>query len=79
MPLAIDDLAPTNPLADPLLADAYEFTMAYAWWKNGASEARCGRRPLFRRNPFRGEFTVFAGLAEVVRFLAGYRSHHRAP
>lgn len=78
MPPAIDDLAPTNPLADPLLADAYEFTMAYAWWKNGTSERAAVADLYFRRNPFGGEFTVFAGLAEVVRFLAGYRftAHH---
>ncbi len=76
-PLA-DDFAPTNPLADPLLADAYEFTMAYAWWKDGKAERDAVADLYFRRNPFGGEFTVFAGLAEVVRFLAHYRftDHH---
>src|SRR5579859_2344593 len=73
MPPATGDLAPTNPLADPLLADAYEFTMAYAWWKNGTAERAAVADLYFRRNPFGGEFTVFAGLAEVVRFLASYR------
>src|SRR5579885_2308764 len=73
MPPAADDLAPTNPLADPLLADLYEFTMAYAWWKNGTAGRAAVADLHFRRNPFGGEFTVFAGLAEVVRFLAGYR------
>jgi nicotinate phosphoribosyltransferase len=78
MPLATDELVPTNPLADPLLADAYEFTMAYAWWKHGAAERAAVADLYFRRNPFGGEFTVFAGLAEVVRFLAAYRfsAHH---
>lgn len=73
MPPATDDLAPTNPLADPLLADAYEFTMAYAWWRNGAAERAAVADLYFRRNPFGGGFTVFAGLAEVLRFLSGYR------
>src|ERR671939_618275 len=73
MPLGADDLAPTNPLADALLADAYEFTMAYAWWKNGRAERAAVADLYFRRNPFGGEFTVFAGLAEVVRFLSSYR------
>src|SRR5205085_12139850 len=68
-----DDLAPTNPLADALLADAYEFTMAYAWWKNGHAERAAVADLYFRRNPFGGEFSVFAGLAEVVRFLSSYR------
>ena len=78
MPPTTHDLAPTNPLADPLLADAYEFTMAYAWWKNGMAERAAVADLFFRRNPFGGEFTVFAGLAEAVRFLAGYRfsAHH---
>ena len=73
MPRRADDLAPTNPLADALLADAYEFTMAYAWWKNGHAERPAVADLYFRRNPFGGEFTVFAGLAEVVRFLSSYR------
>ncbi len=73
MPPAADDLAPTNPLADPLLADLYEFTMAYAWWKNGTAGRAAVADLHFRRNPFGGEFTVFAGLAEVVRFLSSYR------
>jgi nicotinate phosphoribosyltransferase len=72
MPLAHDGLGPTNPLADALLADAYEFTMAYAWWKNGATDRLAVADLFFRHNPFGGEFTVFAGLSEVVRFLAGY-------
>jgi nicotinate phosphoribosyltransferase len=69
----VDDLAPTNPLADALLTDAYEFTMAYAWWKNGHAERTAVADLYFRRNPFGGAFTVFAGLVEVVRFLASYR------
>lgn len=32
------DLAPTNPLADPLLAGAYEFTITYARWQQGHVE-----------------------------------------
>jgi nicotinate phosphoribosyltransferase len=73
MSFPADDLVPTNPLADPLLADLYEFTMAYAWWRNGKAERAAVADLHFRRNPFGGEFTVFAGLAEAVRFLSGYR------
>jgi nicotinate phosphoribosyltransferase len=79
MPLSTtDDLVPTNPLADPLLTDAYEFSMAYAWWKHGHAAREAVADLYFRRNPFGGEFTVFAGAAEVVRFLAAYRfsAHH---
>src|SRR5438132_710384 len=73
MPEGAGELTPTNPLADPLLTDAYEFTMAYAWWKNGQAEQAAVEDLHFRRNPFNGEFTVFAGLSEVVRFLDSYR------
>lgn len=73
MSLRPDHLTPTNPLADPLLADAYEFTMAYAWWRQGHAERNAVTDLYFRQNPFGGEFTVFAGAAEVVRFLSTYR------
>ena len=66
-------MKPTNPLMDPLVADKYEFTMAYGWWKLGMSDRPAVTSMFFRRNPFQGEFTVFAGLEEVVRFLADYR------
>ena len=71
------DLGPTNVLADALLTDAYEFTMAYAWWKNGMHLRSAVADLYFRRNPFGGAFTVFAGLAEVIGFLAGYRFSDR--
>ncbi len=64
---------PTNPLADALLTDAYEFTMAYAWWKAGTHRRSAVADLFFRHNPFGGAFTVFAGSSEVARFLAGYR------
>ena len=70
-------LGPTNVLADALLTDAYEFTMAYAWWKNGMHQRNAVADLDFRRNPFGGAFTVFAGLAETIRFLAGYRFSDR--
>ena len=31
---------PTNPMASPFLADSYQFTTAYAYWKAGKHRDR---------------------------------------
>lgn len=66
-------MKPTNPLVDPLLTDFYEYSMAYAWWLNGTHEQQAVVDVHFRKNPFAGEFTVYAGVEEVLRFVADYR------
>jgi nicotinate phosphoribosyltransferase len=58
---------PSNPLVTPLLTDMYQITMAYSYWFNGRHQDKSVFDLYFRRNPFRGEFTVFCGLEEVVR------------
>ena len=70
-------MKPTNSLVTPLLTDKYELTMAYGYWKLGRHEAPAVFDLHFRRNPFGGEFTVFAGLEEALRFLSGYRISER--
>ncbi|KAK6116224.1 hypothetical protein DH2020_050020 [Rehmannia glutinosa] len=64
---------PTNPMVTPLLNDLYQFTMAYAYWKGGKHNERAVFDLYFRRNPFGGEYTVFAGLEECIRFIANFR------
>ncbi|MEW6364838.1 MAG: nicotinate phosphoribosyltransferase [Acidobacteriota bacterium] len=66
-------MSTTNRLVNPLLTDLYELTMAYAYWKHGRHEEHAVFDLFFRKNPFRGEFTVFAGLEEVLSFLEGFR------
>ncbi|XP_027345083.1 nicotinate phosphoribosyltransferase 2-like isoform X2 [Abrus precatorius] len=68
---AID--GPTNPMVTPLLNDLYQFTMAYAYWKAGKHQERAVFDLYFRKNPFGGEYTVFAGLEECIRFIANFR------
>uniref|UniRef100_A0A1J3JUK3 Nicotinate phosphoribosyltransferase n=2 Tax=Noccaea caerulescens TaxID=107243 RepID=A0A1J3JUK3_NOCCA len=64
---------PTNPMVTPLLNDLYQFTMAYAYWKAGKQNERSVFDLYFRKNPFGGEYTVFAGLEECIKFLANFK------
>ncbi|XP_044485120.1 nicotinate phosphoribosyltransferase 2-like [Mangifera indica] len=65
--------APTNPMVTPLLTDLYQFTMAYAYWKAGKHEERAVFDLYFRKNPFGGEYTIFAGLEECIRLIANFK------
>uniref|UniRef100_A0A7C8YU34 Nicotinate phosphoribosyltransferase n=2 Tax=Opuntia streptacantha TaxID=393608 RepID=A0A7C8YU34_OPUST len=65
--------APTNPMVNPLLTDLYQYTMAYAYWKAGKHNERAVFDLFFRRSPFSGEYTVFAGLEECIRFIANFK------
>ncbi len=61
-----------NNLVTPLLNDLYEFTMAYAYWKSGRHEDASVFDLFIRENPFGGEFTIFAGLEDVVNHVKGF-------
>ncbi|XP_009607893.1 nicotinate phosphoribosyltransferase 2 [Nicotiana tabacum] len=64
---------PTNPMVTPILTDLYQFTMAYAYWKAGKHNERAVFDLYFRRNPFGGEYTIFAGLEECIKFIANFK------
>ncbi|XP_031736983.1 nicotinate phosphoribosyltransferase 2 isoform X1 [Cucumis sativus] len=64
---------PTNPMVSPLLTDLYQFTMAYAYWKAGKHNERAVFDLYFRKNPFGGEYTIFAGLEECIRLIANFK------
>ena len=52
-----------------LLTDLYQLTMAYGYWKTGVGDREAVFHLSFRENPFRGGFTVAAGLASAVDYL----------
>jgi len=55
----------------------YQVTMAYAYWKNNMHTRPSVFDLFFRKNPFDGEFTLFAGLSEVIALLNtwGFTEH----
>ena len=47
--------------------------MAYAYWKSGKKDSHAVFDLFFRKNPFDGEYTIFAGLEEVLRYISSFR------
>ena len=64
---------PHQDWMNPLFTDMYQITMAYAEWKTGRHEEHCVFEAFFRKSPFKGPYTIFAGLDEVLRFLKTYK------
>ncbi|MEA1950721.1 MAG: nicotinate phosphoribosyltransferase, partial [Planctomycetota bacterium] len=56
-----------------LLTDLYELTMANAYWKAGVQDRQGVFHLFFRSNPFRGGFTLAAGLELAMDFLENLR------
>jgi nicotinate phosphoribosyltransferase len=56
-----------------LLTDLYELTMAFGYWKTGMAEREAVFQVVYREHPFRGGFTVAAGLARVADYLESFR------
>ncbi len=56
-----------------LLTDFYQLTMSYGYWKAGLDRKETVFHLFFRRTPFKGGFTVAAGLESVIHFLETFR------
>lgn len=52
-----------------LLTDLYQLTMSYGYWKNGMAERESVFHLFFRKHPFKGGYTLSAGLEHAMAFL----------
>ncbi|CAM9899441.1 unnamed protein product [Pylaiella littoralis] len=50
----------------------YQVTMAYAYWRAGRQDEHAVFDLFFRKCPFKGQFTIFAGLSEVIALLNSF-------
>jgi nicotinate phosphoribosyltransferase len=47
--------------------------MAYAEWQGKRAEMPCVFEAFFRKAPFKGRYTIFAGLEEVLNFISQFK------
>lgn len=45
----------------------------YGYWKSGVHESPAVFELFFRETPFKGEYCLFAGLEEVLRFVSSFK------
>merc|ERR1712126_126307 len=69
-PLRADE---QNSAVQPLLTDLYQISMSYAYFKAGRTNDKAVFDLFFRKNPFSGEYTIFAGLAECLKYLQNFK------
>lgn len=62
-----------NPLVSPLLTDVYQLTMVYSYFKQEQHEKDAHFDLFIRKPPFGGEFVVFAGLEDALRFIDNFK------
>ena len=56
-----------------MLTDMYQISMTYAHWKNNKVNQPAVFDLFFRKNPFHGEYCIFAGQDEVIRLLSSFK------
>uniref|UniRef100_A0A6B2L189 Nicotinate phosphoribosyltransferase n=1 Tax=Arcella intermedia TaxID=1963864 RepID=A0A6B2L189_9EUKA len=55
------------------MTDFYQLTMCYAYWKCGKSEQEAVFDLYFRTPPFDGEYTIFCGLEEALKYINAFK------
>lgn len=56
-----------------LLTDLYQLTMAYGYWQQGMTNHEAVFHLFFRKNPFKGGFTLASGLQTAIEFVQQFR------
>ena len=56
-----------------LLTDLYQLTMAYGYWKMNLHERPAVFHLFFRKQPFKGQFTIACGLEYVIDFVENFK------
>src|ERR1041384_5211822 len=56
-----------------LRTDFYELTAAYGLWREGKHEEYAVEDYTYRIPPFGGEYAIFAGLRDLIDFVANFR------
>jgi len=58
-----------QPTSLALLTDLYQLTMAQGYWRTGIDQHEAVFHLFFRRNPFKGAYSVACGLAPAIEFI----------
>ncbi|CAF0742534.1 unnamed protein product [Didymodactylos carnosus] len=74
-PIYLMSSSQQSSVVQPLLTDLYQISMAYAYWKGNKYQDIAVFDLYFRKNPFGGEYTLFAGLEECLKFVRDYKFH----
>jgi nicotinate phosphoribosyltransferase len=56
-----------------LLTDFYQITMAYSYWKANMHNHEAVFHLFYRKNPFKGNFSIAAGLQPAIDFIKSFR------
>lgn len=63
------DRATLSPFVNTLLTDYYQLSMLYGYWKSDRHLEFASFDCFFRKSPFGGEFTIFAGISSFLDFV----------
>lgn len=58
---------------NPLFTDKYQITMSLAYFKAGRHETLAVFEAFFRKCPFKGQYAIFAGIDEVLKYLSVFK------
>ena len=56
----------------PLITDQYQLSMAYSYFLTGVHNDSATFEMFFRKNPFKGEYAIFAGMGQLMEFVVNF-------